>query len=309
MKYIAVDFEWNQAQNSKQTIILEDGKKLSGEIIQIGAVKLNENLEVEGFFKTEIKPEIYTEMNGKVSELTGITAETLKNAPAFSQCIKNFEEWCEPNAVFFTWGVDDIRVLKQNCKINGIKSDFCNTWYNLQVFFNMQTGTGSTQKSLSTAVEYFNIQTALKAHDALNDAHHTAMIVQKLDIKKGIAEYPGAKCALCGIDGGKTVFKEIKSRRAALANKEICTASCPVCGIKLNDTAPFLRINRFKYLSLAKCQNHGEFSLKLKIIPLSKNSPSNNINVCRTVREATARDKNTYNTMLEKELNRNRETI
>lgn len=307
MTYIAVDFEWNQAQSSKQAMILEDGNKLSGEIIQIGAVKLNENLEVESVFKTEIKPEVYTEMNGKVSELTGITAETLKNAPPFSQCIKSFEEWCEPNAVFLTWGVDDIRILKQNCNINGINSDFCNTWYNLQVFFNMQTGTGSKQKSLSTAVEYFNIQNTLKAHDALNDARYTAMIAQKLDIKRGIAEYPGAKCPLCGIDGVKTVFKGIKSRKAALTNKEICSASCPDCGMMFNDVAPFVRVNRYKYISIAKCKNHGEFVIKLKIT--SAKDSFQNINVCRMVRELTEQDKNTYNAMLEKELNRNLEIM
>ena len=46
MNYIAVDFEWNQAQSSKQTKILEDGKRFSGEIIQIGAVKLTEKIDL-----------------------------------------------------------------------------------------------------------------------------------------------------------------------------------------------------------------------------------------------------------------------
>ena len=70
----------------------------------------------------------------------------------------------------------------------------------LQVFFNMQTDTGTNQKSLASAVNYFEIENTLKAHDALNDAYYTAMIAKRLDIEKGIAEYPGAKCSLCGSD-------------------------------------------------------------------------------------------------------------
>lgn len=302
MKYIAVDFEWNQAQSSKQTKILDDGKRFSGEIVQVGAVKLSENLEIESVFKSEIKPKIYTKMNSKVSELTGITGEMLENAPSFSECIAKFVEWCEPEAVFFTWGIDDIRILRQNCKINGENSEFCKTWYNLQVLFNMQTDTGTNQKSLSAAVEYFEIENTLKAHDALNDAYYTAMIAKKLDIEKGIAEYPGAKCALCGTGKDKTIFSGLKSRRAALTNREICNPCCPVCDVKFSEIAPFVRANRFKYLSIARCAEHGEFTVKLRIS--DNKDPAKNINVYRTVRECKDEDRSAYDALVVKELER-----
>ena len=302
MKYIAVDFEWNQAQSSKQTKILEDGKRFSGEIVQVGAVKLSENLEIESVFKSEIKPKIYTKMNSKVSELTGITGEMLENAPSFSECITKFVEWCEPDAVFFTWGIDDIRILRQNCSVNGENYEFCKTWYNLQVFFNMQTDTGTNQKSLSAAVDYFNIESTLKAHDALNDAYYTAMIAKKLDIKKGIAEYPGAKCALCGTGKDKTIFSGLKSRRAALTNREICNPLCPMCDMKFSEIAPFVRANRFKYQSIARCSEHGEFTIKLRISDTK--DPAKNINVYRTVRECKDEDRAVYDTLVQKELDR-----
>ena len=302
MKYIAVDFEWNQAQSSKHTMILEDGKRFSGEIVQIGAVKLSENLEIESVFKSEIKPKIYTKMNSKVSELTGITSEMLENAPSFSDCITRFVDWCEPDAVFFTWGIDDIRILRQNCNVNGENSEFFKTWYNLQVFFNMQTDTGTNQKSLAAAVEYFQIENTLKAHDALNDAYYTAMIAKKLDIAKGIAEYPGAKCALCGSDKGKTIFSGLKSRRAALTNREICNPSCPVCDGRFAEIAPFVRANRFKYLSLARCEQHGEFTVRLRISDTK--DPSKNVTVYRTVRECKEGDREAYDALVIKELER-----
>lgn len=300
MKFIAVDFEWNQAQSSGKTYILEDGKRLSGEIIQIGAVKLDENMNIESMFKTEIKPGIYTKMNNKVSELTGITGEMLEKAPTFSECIKKFTQWCEDTPVFLTWGVDDIRVLRQNCSINSEPSDFCKEWYNMQVFFNMQTDTGTNQKSLASAVEYFNIENTLRAHDALNDAYYTAIIAKHLDVKKGMAEYPGAKCALCGSDKGKTVFKGIKSRRAAITNKAICNPSCPVCDKQFSEIAPLVRVNRFKYLGIGKCAEHGEFSIKLRISPQEDGSK----NIYRTVRECTEKDTQQYDTLVNKEIER-----
>lgn len=302
MKYIAVDFEWNQAQSAKHTRILEDGKRFAGEIIQIGAVKLNEKMDIESVFKTEIRPGIYTKMNSKVSELTGINAEMLKNAPTFSECIGKFIEWCEPDAVFFTWGIDDIRVLRQNCTVNGERSDFFKTWYNLQVFFNMQTDTGSNQKSLAAAVKYFEIESTLKAHDALNDAYYTAMIAKKLDIEKGIAEYPGAKCSLCGSDKGKAVFTGLKSRKVVFQSREICTPSCPVCSEKFSEIAPFVRANRFKYISLARCERDGEFFVKLRLSDTKDGSK--NVTVYRTVRECEAKDRESYDAFLKKELDR-----
>ena len=300
MKYIAIDLEWNQSSSSKDTKILEDGKRFTGEIVQIGAVKLDENLNIESVFKTEIKPKIYTKMNVKVSELTGITGEMLTNAPCFDECIPKFLAWCEPQPVFFTWGVDDIRVLRQNCSLNGINSDFCKVWYNLQVFFNMQTDTGSNQKSLQTAIEHFNIEATLKAHDALNDAYYTAMIAKKLDLERGIQEYPGARSGLCGTDKGKTVFKGVKCRRAALANKEICTPNCPVCDEKFTEIAPFVKANKYKYVSLARCKTHGEFYIKLRIG--EKEDGTNNI--YRTVRGCSENERQMYDNLVLREAER-----
>ncbi len=298
MKYIAVDLEWNQAQNSRKTYTMEDGKRFSGEIVQIGAVKLDENFNIISMFKSEVKPKVYTKMNSKVSELTGITLEMLENAPTFTECVEHFVQWCEEEPVFLTWGIDDIRVLRQNCQLFGVNSSFCKVWYNLQVFFNMQTDTGSNQKSLSAAVEHFQIENTLKAHDALNDAYYTAMITKKLDIARGIAEYPGAKSGLCGSDKGKTVFKGVKSRRAALGNKAICNPVCPVCDRVFAEISPFLRCNRFKYLSLAKCAEHGEFSVKLRISDKEDGSK----NIYRTVREVKDKDTEQYDVLVLREL-------
>lgn len=166
----------------------------------------------------------------------------------------------------------------------------------------MQTDTGTNQKSLSAATEHFGIECTLKAHDALNDAYYTAMIARKLDIEKGIAEYPGAKCSLCGSDKGRAVFTGIKSRRLAVSNREICNPSCPICGEKFTEIAPLVRANRFKYISIARCEKDGEFFVKLRLSD-SKDTPRN-VTVYRTVRGCSDKDVELYDSLVARELAR-----
>ena len=44
MNYVVVDLEWNQAMNSQASVFNKLPIRLRGEIIEIGAVKLNEDM-------------------------------------------------------------------------------------------------------------------------------------------------------------------------------------------------------------------------------------------------------------------------
>ncbi len=57
MNYIIFDLEFNQGYNNQIEI------KCPFEIIQIGAVKLNENLTTIDTFNALVKPEIYSNLN------------------------------------------------------------------------------------------------------------------------------------------------------------------------------------------------------------------------------------------------------
>lgn len=65
MRYIVFDLEWNQGYSSKE----ESEKPLPFEIIEIGAVKLDENLNVIDSFHRIIKPVVYTELFKYTREL------------------------------------------------------------------------------------------------------------------------------------------------------------------------------------------------------------------------------------------------
>ena len=45
MNYVVVDLEWNQAMSSKSSVFNKLPIKLRGEIIEIGAVKLTQDMQ------------------------------------------------------------------------------------------------------------------------------------------------------------------------------------------------------------------------------------------------------------------------
>ena len=57
--YIIMDLEWNQARSARDVVSDRAGNKLYGEIIQVGAVKLNKENEICDEFKINIRPKFY----------------------------------------------------------------------------------------------------------------------------------------------------------------------------------------------------------------------------------------------------------
>ncbi|KZL88765.1 exonuclease domain-containing protein [Clostridium magnum] len=62
-------------------------------IIQIGAVKLDENLQTISFLDRLVKPQIYTTINPFVKEMTGITMDLLDTAKPFKEIYEEFIEF------------------------------------------------------------------------------------------------------------------------------------------------------------------------------------------------------------------------
>ena len=70
-----MDLEWNQSNTRYRA--KRNGVRLSGEIVEIGAVRVDENMEILDRYCQFIKPECYQKMNGNVKELTDITNEMI----------------------------------------------------------------------------------------------------------------------------------------------------------------------------------------------------------------------------------------
>ena len=62
MDYIVMDLEWNQG-GDQAGASTETAEKLIFEVIEIGAVKVNDDGVITGKFHELIKPRVYHEMN------------------------------------------------------------------------------------------------------------------------------------------------------------------------------------------------------------------------------------------------------
>lgn len=79
--YIVLDLEWNQPMSGQE--IITRPFRFDSEIIEIGALKLNNRFEEMSEFKSFVRPVFYPAMNGHVVQLTKIRPQELEKAPVF----------------------------------------------------------------------------------------------------------------------------------------------------------------------------------------------------------------------------------
>ncbi len=281
MNYIVLDMEWNQAyQNSKRVFIGSSRRVLTGEVIQIGAVKLNDKFEITDTFTSIVKPSYYRKLHYKVEKLTGIKKSELESADNFSSVFNSFMDWCGEDTIFIIWGFDDIDILNQNIEINNCgREDIC--WYNLQLIYSKQCMSANQQVALSAACEHFGIPQDKQLHNALNDAYYTACVCGKLDMVSGL-EY----CKKQKKQAEENCRKKYKyygffSINEALDYSTTNDDLCPVCQRKLHIDKKHRRKGLNQYVAVLSCPQDGTFFSKICIIKESENHFKVTKTVCR----------------------------
>ena len=268
MNYIVMDMEWNQPFSSKAAKHV-NGVRLVGEIIQIGAVKLDENQNITDEFEVTVKPKIYTTLSGMVKSITGITESELAVGVSFRKAIELFRYWCGEDYVLFTWGVNDIPMLCDNLQFFAMSDLWIPKWYNAQCLFNKQTGNCGRQYSIDYAVEHFGIPESLSRHDALNDARYTAQILARLDIKSGIDQYDTSVISSAkvidesNLPKGSTLRKGFESKVDAASSPDICRTKCPECGTYLA-VSRYVQHGSSRLVALGSCKKCGFYAVKVK---------------------------------------------
>lgn len=269
MYYITLDLEWNQAYAEKALAVQKRlSRRLRGEVIQIGAVKLDKNMNPCGSYQVIVKPKYFKKLHKHVSVLTGITQEQIDLGSPLPEAAERFRKWCGKDFVFLTWGPDDIPMLKENFRVHDLPSSWLDTTYDLQMIFNRQTDDGTKQRSLEYAMDYFEIPQTLPAHDALNDAYFTALVAAKLDVADGIRRYNEQRGSLLlekvigDADAGDDGYVTIKEM---LDDEIVKNPVCPICKKPLTMQLTELHSKGQRYSYLYSCKNEGDilFSLKL----------------------------------------------
>ncbi len=277
MPYIVVDLEWNQAMSSKASIFNKLPLRLRGEIIQIGAVKLNDDFTPGDEFQVDVKPVFFRRIHYKVKKLTGFDKERLAGGMKFQQAMQQFLDWCGPDCTCLTWGFDDKNIMEQNLTVHDLDIDWMGNWVNLQVIYNLQIEGDRNQKSLATAMEHFGIEQTRVAHDALGDAYNTALVCSRLDLIAGLQQYAKARrvlpsCRSC--DEARAADEPEPIEHIALehhltrddvwADPAVSSFKCPDCG---SDTEMTRWVNQGdkRYMCLARCPEHGAYLVRIRL--------------------------------------------
>ncbi len=274
MPYIVLDLEWNQAMSARSSVFNHLPIRLRGEIIQIGAVRLNDDFTPGEEFQCDVSPVWFRKMHFKVKKITGFDNARLAQGTPFPQALEKFLAWCGPDCTFMTWGYDDSGIMEQNCIIHDLDIDWMGQWVNLQLIYNMLTeDPDRNQKSLETAMEHFSIEQTRVAHDALGDAYNTALVCSRLDMARGLLEYDRlARQLAIQPAGGQNGLKPIEHSVSAVystkeelwAAAEEARAVCPVCG-KLLERTRWVSQGDRRYMSLAKCDEHGSYLCRIRL--------------------------------------------
>lgn len=275
MNYIVLDLEWNQTYFPKNMI--KEPVLLRGEIVQIGAVKLDDGFRVVDTFKAMVAPKYYKKMHKRVSKLTGITTGQLQDGQPFPAVFEQFKAWCGQPCVFLTWGPDDINMLRDNVLLHALDAGWLPDTYNVQIIFGDQILKERRQMALTDAMELLH-QPALVAHDALNDARNTACICGCLDMEKGLAEYQSLSRQPKvrndhGEDGASAHEEPLESweasgayatRAEALHDPEVLRFACPGSGEPVACEG-IVRQSYDKYIAIGKCEDGTQLLVRFKL--------------------------------------------
>lgn len=289
MRYIVVDLEWNQPLSYQSSAYRKVGDRLIFEMIQIGAVKLDEHFQIIDSVSIPIRPTCYLKIHPRIQRMTRLSQEELADAPQFPEALRQFADWCGEDYVLLTWGCDDVSVLKQNMDFFESDTVFppvCD----IQRMFSVVYGQHD-RKSLQAAMEQLEIRPDenMAFHNALNDAYYTALVFAKMPGAERVVDYPQTPRQL--IHQEKVHRTRIRgdlydSVTAALESDLAKAPPCPACGRKtaLEDT--YVRQTPDKYIGLSACASHGQLLVRLRFTPadngqcvmrlqLGKATPSN----------------------------------
>ncbi len=186
MNYIIMDLEWNNVYGKKT-------KKFINEVIEVGAVKLDEKLNYIDSFSCVVRSQIGKKLRSRVKNLTHITNEEIRAGEPFGAVFSKFDKWVEKDSAILTWGDSDVRVLIDNYKYLYGKETipFLHKYGNLQDFIDEVLAVPKAKQiGLSTAAEELQIpEDGFSLHRALDDSLLSAECLKRTFNREKLNKY------------------------------------------------------------------------------------------------------------------------
>lgn len=262
MNYIVLDLEWNQA------IKQDHNSQLLFEIIEIGAVKLDDNFKKKGTYQKLIKPELFKKIHPIVNGITKLQDRDFTNEKNFKYVIKEFLRWCGDDYIFCTYGNQDLYELQCNMRYHNVEIPwkYPFKYIDIQKILSVEYKEEIEQMSLEKAANFLKINHKSVYHRALGDALYTAEILCRLD-KENIRKYisidhcclPETERIAKDIDLGTNneyITPIFDNKDELLENTNLHITRCPECMKKCRKKIRWFS-DGAKYLCVAKCEEHG----------------------------------------------------
>ena len=152
------------------------------ELIQIGAVLLDENYDMIDTFMSFVKPR-FGELDEFIQKLTGIKPEDTQCAPSTEEALEHFTKWMPEDAVMVSWSENDPYQLYHEIDGKEIDiprlEDLLEDSIDCQYEFEEKLHSSRTY-SLSEALSITGLDCDEHIHDALSDAKNTALLFAKM---------------------------------------------------------------------------------------------------------------------------------
>jgi len=178
MNYIILDLEFNGTYSKKKHCFIN-------EIIEFGAVKCDEQLNIVDTFSALVTPQISKKLNSHVSKLTHIKMKELQESNnTFTHVLSKFRKFLG-GGMLLSWGTSDVLVLMENYRYyyNEETIPFLWAYVNLQSYCEaaLDYHDRAHQMGLSTCAQMLGIGFKDESlHRALTDAELTSLCFQKL---------------------------------------------------------------------------------------------------------------------------------
>ena len=121
MKYVTVDLEMNPLAKEYKA----ERAICCREVIEIGAILLDENYQEIDSFKTFVKPQFNDVIKPHIQKLTNISNDMVENAPFFEEALQMFCFWCKSigdDILLYQWSESDIERIRNEMNLKGISS-------------------------------------------------------------------------------------------------------------------------------------------------------------------------------------------
>lgn len=275
MNYIILDLEWNQGAAEKTE------ENLPFEIIEIGAIKLNDQREKTDEFSELIKPQVYHEMNHITRKLIHLQMEQLEKGKLFPEVMQAFRNWWGDDCIFCTWGSMDLIELQRNIRYYRMEpiSDRPFRFLDIQKLFSIAFEDRKSRKSLEYAIDFLKIEKDIPFHRALSDAHYTAKVLALLDenvlenYSFDIFHIPVSKKEEIHVvfdkvpqeSYAKYISRGFEDKVKAMSDKNVISTKCYLCRKNLKKKIRWFTPNGKHYYCVSYCDLHGHMKSKIRI--------------------------------------------